>query len=261
MMGEPRKPDKLEKERGSSEDADSLNSFKISRSSREPPTRESSSSSGVEVKKKKKKAILTPVMALEIYSYRNVDTENKTAESCEVANKYGISSKSVRDIWDRRTWARITRQMWTRQEKEDYDKTHQRGPGRPSGTKDSKPRKRRIQSKRQSKVKAAQLASTSQEAADVFNSSKSRKRRKVKKTEEERESPRPASDKSGGNGSSDNNKESTDLGQNSEERTSNSSPYMSCSSDDKQGSPQWVAAPTAEGIQDYMQSRHSSEES
>lgn len=83
----------------------------------------------------------------------------------------------------------------------------------------------------------------------------------MKKTEEDRESPRPASDKSGGNGSSDNNKESTDLGQNSEERTSNSSPYMSCSSDDKQGSPQWVAAPTAEGIQDYMQSRHSSEES
>eukprot|EP00960_Hanusia_phi_P003098 91720-Hanusia_phi.AAC.1 len=81
-------------------------------------------------------------MALEIYSQRNSDTDNKTAESLEVANKYGISSKSVRDIWDRKTWARITRQMWTKQEKEQWDRTHVRGPGRPSGTKDAKPRKR-----------------------------------------------------------------------------------------------------------------------
>eukprot|EP00960_Hanusia_phi_P008082 231587-Hanusia_phi.AAC.1 len=144
-------------------DADSLDRFNASSGSSRPPAveRASSSGGGTDTKRKRKtKAVLTPAMALEIYSNRRADeTEGKTAESGKLASRYGVSPKCVRDIWDRRTWTKKTRQMWTVQEQEEYDRTHLRGRGRPPGSKDSKPRRPRIKSKAQSRSQHAANAS------------------------------------------------------------------------------------------------------
>mmetsp|Transcript_46309 Transcript_46309/g.145291 ORF Transcript_46309/g.145291 Transcript_46309/m.145291 type:complete len:609 (-) Transcript_46309:104-1930(-) len=36
-----------------------------------------------------------------------------------LSRKYGISAKAVRDIWNRNTWVRATRDLWTKEEKEE----------------------------------------------------------------------------------------------------------------------------------------------
>ncbi|EKX34965.1 hypothetical protein GUITHDRAFT_118809 [Guillardia theta CCMP2712] len=82
-------------------------------------------------------------IAYEIYSAKRSMLENKSMESALVAAKYGISSKTVRDIWDRRTWADATIELWTEREREEYESQERRNPGRPPGSKDTKPRKKR----------------------------------------------------------------------------------------------------------------------
>ncbi|EKX34666.1 hypothetical protein GUITHDRAFT_119212 [Guillardia theta CCMP2712] len=222
---------------------------------------------------RKDKALLTPVMVLEIYSCRNVAAASKTAESSEVGSRYTVSSKCVRDIWDRKTWAKTTRQLWTMEEKLEYDRGHPRGPGRPKGSKDSKPRKPRIRRKdppySQSSDSGSLLLGKEQGGqasgvpVDVCGASSPRKREEemeVKRRNGSSESPRPASDVTDRSGSCDEgggrDRDSTALCLNSNEQTTGSSPDMSCSIE----SPQWVAPPTAEGIQHYMQARDSSEE-
>ena len=41
------------------------------------------------------------------------DSQMKTkGQSSKVAVKYGVSPKTVRDIWNRRTWTNATRNLW-----------------------------------------------------------------------------------------------------------------------------------------------------
>ena len=40
--------------------------------------------------------------------------------SLEVASRCGVNSKTIRDIWNRETWVRATRSLWTEEEEEAY---------------------------------------------------------------------------------------------------------------------------------------------
>jgi hypothetical protein len=40
--------------------------------------------------------------------------------SLEVASRCGVNSKTIRDIWNRETWVRATRALWTEEEEEAY---------------------------------------------------------------------------------------------------------------------------------------------
>ncbi|EKX38507.1 hypothetical protein GUITHDRAFT_144118 [Guillardia theta CCMP2712] len=50
-------------------------------------------------------------VARKIFKDRVSDASSKFAESQVVGKCYGVSSKTVRDIWDRRSWAKHTRDM------------------------------------------------------------------------------------------------------------------------------------------------------
>jgi len=69
--------------------------------------------------KRQIRIILTDSTAREIYEKRpaaNQDgksTKSGTALSQELGLKYGVSSKTVRDIWSRTTWTEATRELWT----------------------------------------------------------------------------------------------------------------------------------------------------
>ncbi|EKX42011.1 hypothetical protein GUITHDRAFT_111865 [Guillardia theta CCMP2712] len=97
----------------------------------------------IEREGRKQKALLTPEKAIEIYSLRGFQSDSKTAESCSIAKRFGISAKAVRDIWDRKSWAHATMYMWTADERREYDQVERRGPGRPVGSKDKVPRRRK----------------------------------------------------------------------------------------------------------------------
>jgi hypothetical protein len=59
----------------------------------------------------------------------------------EVATVYGVSEKAIRDIWNGRTWSRETWHLDTSRP------LHLKLTGRPKGCRDSKPRKRRCNSR------------------------------------------------------------------------------------------------------------------
>ncbi|EKX51957.1 hypothetical protein GUITHDRAFT_102569 [Guillardia theta CCMP2712] len=51
---------------------------------------------------------LTSAVAIRIFKERSSDANSKFVESEVVARCYGVSSKTVRDIWDKKSWARYT---------------------------------------------------------------------------------------------------------------------------------------------------------
>jgi hypothetical protein len=86
----------------------------------------------------KPRAILTREQAIEIFKCRPNDKSVRAlASSAAVAHKYGVSEKTVRDIWNGRTWHSETLPM-------DPTRPARRiaPPGRPPGRKDSAPRRR-----------------------------------------------------------------------------------------------------------------------
>mmetsp|Transcript_28517 Transcript_28517/g.64676 ORF Transcript_28517/g.64676 Transcript_28517/m.64676 type:complete len:415 (-) Transcript_28517:83-1327(-) len=105
-----------------------------------------------------KKRVLNAELAFKIYSEKISGLGHKTVESCFVGKRYGISSKTVRDIWDRRTWTQATKELWTPEELLQEEQVVRRQPGRPSGSKDTKPRKPRNFQK-----SGSNLANSSQE--------------------------------------------------------------------------------------------------
>ena len=48
------------------------------------------------------------------------EDEKTTSRSREVAEQYGVNSKTIRDIWNRATWVKATRSSWTPEEEEEY---------------------------------------------------------------------------------------------------------------------------------------------
>ena len=136
---------------------------------------------------KRFRATLTKEQAALIYTLRPPDKDdpnpNKIAGNSQLlSKKFGVSPKAVRDVWNRRTWAHATKDVPTGTATDDIDllessveseKTlsfgvrsqdpergflsgrgglNQRSPGRPVGSKDSKPRRRRSSVKPVSKL-------------------------------------------------------------------------------------------------------------
>jgi hypothetical protein len=62
------------------------------------------------------RALLTEREAVEIYLCRKSGSGHKVSTSA-LAEKYNISPKAIRDIWNRRTWAPETRHLWTDDER------------------------------------------------------------------------------------------------------------------------------------------------
>ena len=68
------------------------------------------------------RAILTGEQAIEIYQYQRTRPmrfkfdATLTGKASAVAEKYHISPKTVRDIWNRRTWTTETQHLWSTDE-------------------------------------------------------------------------------------------------------------------------------------------------
>jgi hypothetical protein len=73
--------------------------------------------------------VLTATQAIAIYRCKLGFRQPRTFESCllpaesrikgqsvPVAHMFGVSPKTVRDIWNRRTWAYTTAHLWTEEE-------------------------------------------------------------------------------------------------------------------------------------------------
>jgi len=121
--------------------------------------------------------ILSKQQAMDIYTMRSPDTtvdpdlKVVAGKSSMVAEMYGVSPKTIRDIWNRKTWTQVTRPAWTAEEadmhaqeqalaklppaerarlKADFKKKR----GRPPGSKDSRPRRRRLKDGEEGSVEA-----------------------------------------------------------------------------------------------------------
>ena len=69
------------------------------------------------------KITLTAEQAVEIYKKRSIGANMDSTSSCrsnEVAEQYGVKSKTIRDIWNRATWVKATRSEWNEQEEAMY---------------------------------------------------------------------------------------------------------------------------------------------
>ena len=81
-----------------------------------------------EGRRKPWKIILTAEQAIEIYRKRTIGINTQATSSCrsnEVAEQYGVNSKTIRDIWNRATWVKATRPAWTAEEEADYVQSQQ----------------------------------------------------------------------------------------------------------------------------------------
>jgi len=77
------------------------------------------------------KVLLTQDQALEIYKVRPMDnSSNAKPTSMDVAEQYGVSPKTVRDVWNRKTWVKVTKPLWHAGELEMFlSESVRRGPG------------------------------------------------------------------------------------------------------------------------------------
>ena len=84
------------------------------------------------------RVILTKEAAREIFCQKNIHSnESPNQASIRLAVLYHVSSKSVRDIWNGRSWLGATYDLWREEER-----PLRRAVGRPKGRKDNKPRVR-----------------------------------------------------------------------------------------------------------------------
>ena len=74
-------------------------------------------------RKKPWKIILTAEQAIEIYKARpqgESSSATSSFRSNDVAEQYGVNSKTIRDIWNQATWVKATRPHWTDEEEAGY---------------------------------------------------------------------------------------------------------------------------------------------
>jgi hypothetical protein len=113
------------------------------------------------------RAVLTSQQVKDIFHLRNLPADGTVgsashcrcaSRSAEVSRKFGVSPKAIRDIWNRRTWCRVTSSIYPAvdniQGAESMNtvleatglhcaaSTSRKVIGRPRGSKDSKPRRR-----------------------------------------------------------------------------------------------------------------------
>ena len=95
---------------------------------------------GVERNRRHMRAILTPSRAREIFGLKFAHGgASQHSASTSLAAKYQVSSKTIRDIWNGRSWLEATFDLW-----EEDRRPPRRILGRPKGKKDSKPRQQKL---------------------------------------------------------------------------------------------------------------------
>ena len=87
----------------------------------------------------KARAILSAEKAIEIFKARP-KAGSITSTSTVLASDYNVSSKTIRDIWSGRSWYKVT---YRYDFKAPVEHKLSAIPGRPKGSKDSKPRRKR----------------------------------------------------------------------------------------------------------------------
>ena len=93
---------------------------------------------------RKPRAILTEQQAVDIFKWQSAEEiPTMVSSSSFIAKKFGINERTVRDIWKRRTWAHAT---WRLGERADTKPMVKKRTGRPKGSKDSRPRQRKLNS-------------------------------------------------------------------------------------------------------------------
>ena len=94
------------------------------------------------------RCVLSETQVLDIFRLKTSDSTKDeagiksggAASAKAVAKKFGVSTKTVRDIWKRRTWYRTTLHLEPTRS-DTFERLGKRA-GRPKGVKDSKPRMR-----------------------------------------------------------------------------------------------------------------------
>jgi hypothetical protein len=92
------------------------------------------------------RAVLSDDKAKEIYCWKPAPNTKERDRAGHLARVFGVSIKTIRDIWVGRTWYRATFQLDPNKPVE-TDRLSKR-PGRPKGVKDSKPRTRKLHEQR-----------------------------------------------------------------------------------------------------------------
>jgi len=110
------------------------------------------------------KVKLTDEEALEIFAQRaHVRFHQSNAlTSKELAVRYHVSERTVRDIWSRRTRRDLTHQAWTAEEHLSHALVKP-GRGRPFGAKDGVPRQRQVQEAPSNSTQSSNSDTTSEE--------------------------------------------------------------------------------------------------
>jgi hypothetical protein len=102
----------------SSDDTESHNSSEATRT-----FEASGSSDGSDSGDKKCRAwkiMLTAQQAVQIYKQMPADSLHITSKSVAVGKQYGVSAKTIRDIWKRETWVKATRHIWSEEDERQY---------------------------------------------------------------------------------------------------------------------------------------------
>ncbi|EKX37935.1 hypothetical protein GUITHDRAFT_115907 [Guillardia theta CCMP2712] len=73
------------------------------------------------------RAMINPDIAREIFMAAKKQMETgsvwkPTSLSVELGIKYGVTAKAIRDIWNKRTWAHATLELWSDEERSRYKK-------------------------------------------------------------------------------------------------------------------------------------------
>ena len=64
---------------------------------------------------------LNKAAALAIFQAKRCTRGSRTSLSAALGRRYGTTAKAVRDVWNGRTWAHVTKPFWTAEEKNKYE--------------------------------------------------------------------------------------------------------------------------------------------
>jgi hypothetical protein len=64
---------------------------------------------------------LNKAAALAIFQAKRCNTGSRTRLSAVLGRRYGTTAKAVRDVWNGRTWAKVTKPFWTAAEKKEFE--------------------------------------------------------------------------------------------------------------------------------------------
>ena len=97
----------------------------VSKDSIQSWSTEGSASSGAsgDLRRKSWSVSLDESLAIQIYAYRPRNAGSKygsMAEAVRLGDKHGVSPKTIRDIWNRKSWVKVTRAYWTAAEASAY---------------------------------------------------------------------------------------------------------------------------------------------